>query len=143
MSCNTANAARSVRYKKVQKMQFEKQIFEPDVQPMEFISMDIIGEFHPPASSKGNRYALTAVCMLTSYMFCIPIKNKTAEVCDSLEKSHHLSIWCLQNNGTEFRNVLFSRVTEQLEVERKFIHLHTDPNQMAGLRDSTNSSKTA
>ena len=26
---------------------------------MEFISMDLIGEFHPP-SSKGNRYALTA-----------------------------------------------------------------------------------
>ena len=26
---------------------------------MEFISMDLIGEFRPP-SSKGNRYALTA-----------------------------------------------------------------------------------
>ena len=32
---------------KVQKTQFEKQIFEPGVQPMEFISMDLIGEFHP------------------------------------------------------------------------------------------------
>ena len=57
---------------KVQKTQFEKQIFEPGVQPMEFVSMDLIGEFHPP-SSKGNRYALTAVCMLTGYTFCIPI----------------------------------------------------------------------
>ena len=45
---------------------------------MEFVSMDLIGEFHPP-SSRGNRYALTAVCMLTGYTFCIPIKNKTAE----------------------------------------------------------------
>ena len=44
---------------KVQKTQFEKQIFEPGVQPMEFVSMDLIGEFHPP-SSRGNRYALTA-----------------------------------------------------------------------------------
>ena len=26
--------------------------------------MDLIGEFHP-ASSKGNRFALTTVCMLT------------------------------------------------------------------------------
>ena len=34
-----------------------------------------IGEFHP-ASSKGNRYALTAVCMLTGFTFCIPIKSK-------------------------------------------------------------------
>ena len=63
---------------KVKKTQFEKQIFEPGVQPMEFVSMDLIGEFHPP-SSKGNRYALTVVCMFTGYTFCIPIKNKSAE----------------------------------------------------------------
>ena len=30
------------------KTQFEKQIFEPGVQLMEFVSMDLIGEFHPP-----------------------------------------------------------------------------------------------
>ena len=30
--------------------------------------MDLIGEFHP-ASSKGNRFALTAVCMLTGFTF--------------------------------------------------------------------------
>ena len=32
---------------KIKKTHFEKQIFEPGVQPMEFISMDLIGEFHP------------------------------------------------------------------------------------------------
>ena len=32
---------------KVQKTQFEKQIFEPGVQPMEFVSMDLISKFHP------------------------------------------------------------------------------------------------
>ena len=42
---------------------------------MEFIAMDLIGEFHP-ASSKGNRSALTAVCMLTRFTFCIPLKSK-------------------------------------------------------------------
>ena len=45
---------------------------------MEFICIDLIGEFYPP-SSKGNRYVLTAVCMLTGFTFCIPIKNKTAQ----------------------------------------------------------------
>ena len=45
---------------------------------MEFIAMDLIGEFHP-ASSKGNRYALTAICMLTGCTFCIPLKSKCAE----------------------------------------------------------------
>ena len=45
---------------------------------MEFIAMDLIGEFHP-ASSKGNRFTLTAVCMLTGFMFCIPLKSKRTE----------------------------------------------------------------
>ena len=60
---------------KVQKTQFEKQIFEPGVQPMEFVCIDLIGEFYPP-SSKGNRYTLTAVCMLTGFTFCIPSRIK-------------------------------------------------------------------
>ena len=72
---------------KVQKTQFEKQIFEPGVQPMEFMCIDLIGEFHPP-SSKGNRYALTAVCMLTSFTFCIPIKNKSAEEVITAWRNH-------------------------------------------------------
>ena len=54
---------------------------------MEFVSMDLIGEFHPP-SSKGNRYALTAVCMLTGYMFYIPIKNKSAEEIVTAWRNH-------------------------------------------------------
>ena len=80
---------------KVQKTQFEKQIFKPGVQPMEFICIDLIGEFYPP-SSKGDRYALTAVCMLTGFTFCIPIKNKTAQEVVSLEKPYFIPIWCLQ-----------------------------------------------
>ena len=43
--------------------------------PMQFISMDSIGEFHPP-TTKGKRYALTVICMLTGYVFCIPLKIK-------------------------------------------------------------------
>ena len=46
--------------------------------PMQFISMDLIGEFHPP-TSKGKRYALTVICMLTGYVFCVPLKTKTTE----------------------------------------------------------------
>ena len=42
-----------------------------------FISMDLIGEFHPK-SLAGDGYALTAICMLTDYTFCIPIKSEFA-----------------------------------------------------------------
>ena len=45
---------------------------------MDFICMDLIGEFHPP-TSRGHRYALTAVCMLTAFTWCVPLKTKTAE----------------------------------------------------------------
>ena len=46
--------------------------------PMQFISMDLIGEFHH-LTTKGKRYALTVICMLTGYIFYIPLKTKTAE----------------------------------------------------------------
>ena len=96
---------------KVQKVQFEKQIFEPGVQPMEFVSMDLIGKFHAP-SSKGNRYASTAVCMLKGYTLCIPLKNKTAEEIVTAWRNHIAFPFgvcrkLLMDNGTEFKNDLF------------------------------------
>ena len=62
----------------IKTQQLKNEHFSSPPQPMEFIAMDLIGEFHP-ASSKGNRYALTAVCMLTGFTFCIPLKSKRAE----------------------------------------------------------------
>ena len=114
---------------------------------MEFISMDLNGEYHPP-SSKGNRFALTTICMLTGYTFCIPIKNKLAVKILTAWRNHITFLFgvcrkLLMDNGTEFKNDLFSRVAEQLGVERKCIHLHTDHNQMEGLRDSIKSSRAA
>ena len=39
--------------------------------------MDCIGLL--PATSKGNRYALTFICLLTSYLIIVPLKSKTAD----------------------------------------------------------------
>ena len=109
--------------KKFKKTQFEKQIFEPGVQPMEFICIDLIGEFHPP-SSKDNRYVLTAVYMLTGFTFCIPIKNKSAEKVvtawrNNISFPFSVCRKLLTDNGTEFKNYLFNTVAEQLGMERK------------------------
>ena len=40
-----------VKYQ-VEKRKFIEQSFKPGVQPMEFISMDLVGEFHPPSSKE-------------------------------------------------------------------------------------------
>ena len=64
--------------------------FEAEPAPMRFISMDLIGEFHPP-SSKGNRYALTVICMFTDYTFCIPIPNKMAK---TVLKAYMGNVYC-------------------------------------------------
>ena len=44
---------------------------------MDFISMDLIGKFNPP-SSQGNKFALTVICMLSGWTWCIPIVDKSA-----------------------------------------------------------------
>ena len=91
--------------------------------------MDLIGEFHP-APSKGNRYALTAVCMLTGFTFCIPLKSKRAEdvikayidhICCTFGPSRKI----LTDNGTEFKNKLWTEVFEKLKIEQKFTPIYS------------------
>ena len=71
-------------------VKFSKMNFEAEPAPMRFISMDLIGEFHPP-SSKGNRYALTVICMFTGYTFCISIPNKMAK---TVLKAYLNNVYC-------------------------------------------------
>ena len=56
---------------------YAKLHFDTATFPMEFISMDLIGEFYP-LSKSGHKYALTVICMLTGYVSCIPLKSKQA-----------------------------------------------------------------
>ena len=100
-----------------------KGAFEIPKAPMDFISMDLIGEFYPP-STRGNRYALTVICMLTGWVWCVPILNKTANAVLKayLKNVHHVfgpSRKILSDNGTEFKNDLFDRVAKELGIEHK------------------------
>ena len=96
--------------------------FSAPMAPMEFISMDLIGDFTP--SSKGNKYALTVICMLTGCTFCIPIPSKRASgvitaYIDNIYSKFGGSKKILSDNGTEFKNQLFERVAKELGVEFK------------------------
>ena len=102
---------------------YVKGAFEIPKAPMDFISMDLIGEFYPP-STQGNRYALTIICMLTGWVWCVPIPDKTVNAILKayLKHVHHVfgpSRKILSNNGTEFKNDLFDRVAKELGVEHK------------------------
>ena len=113
----------------IKTQQLKNEHFSSPPQPMEFIAMDLIGEFHP-ASSKGNRFALTAVCMLTGFTFCIPLKSKRAEDVIKAYIDHICCIFgpsrkILTDNGTEFKNKLWTEVFEKLRTEQKFTPIYS------------------
>ena len=98
----------------IKNQELQKEHFSASPQPMEFIAMDLIGEVHP-ASSKGNRYTLSAICMLTGFTFCIPLKSKKAEGVVTAYLNH---ICCVfgpskkipTDNGKEFKNKMWDEV---------------------------------
>ena len=97
--------------------------FQVPEAPMDFISMDLIGKFNI-GSTRGYNYALTVICMLTGFTWCIPIRNKSVE---TIIKAYVKEVYTgyggsrkiLSDNGSEFKNELFSKVAQELEVEYK------------------------
>ena len=92
----------------------------PDL-PMEFICMDLVGPIHPP-SSRGNKYVLTVIDMLTGFTIAVPIKNKNAEtICDAYRDN----IYCvfggssriLTDNGSEFKNKEMQEVCDTIGLK--------------------------
>ena len=75
--------------------------------PFAGCAMDCIGPL--PARSKGNRHVLRSICLLTSYLLTVPLKNKMedevsmAYIKDILPKTL-CSKFILQDNDTEFKN---------------------------------------
>ena len=107
-------------------VKFERKLFHPSMSPMDFIYIDLIGEFHP-STRHGHYFALTACCMLTGFTWCIPLKTKTADEVVTAYKNDIAcpfrgSVKILTDNGTEFKNKLFKEVVAKLGTEMS-IHL--------------------
>ena len=93
--------------------------------------MALIGKFHPPTSRK-HRYALTVICMLAGYVFCVPLKTKTAEeviqaYIDNVYSKVGGSLKMLSGNGTEFKNKMFEQISKELGLEYKLYTLPYHP----------------
>ena len=100
----------------------------PDLS-MEFICMDLVGPIHPP-SSRGNKYVLTVIDMLTAFTIAVPIKNKSAEtICDTYRNHVHCTFGgssrILMDNGSEFKNPEMKEVCETLGVKHIFSPVYT------------------
>ena len=79
-------------------------------QPMYHLYIDLIGQF--PTTENGNNYCLTACCVFTDYLFCIPIPNKEAEIVVQAYLKHIYAHFggskvLISDNGSEFKNSLF------------------------------------
>ena len=114
-----------------QVVKYAKLHFDMATFPMQFISMDLIGEFHPSTSQK-HELTLTVICMFTGYVFCVPLKTKTAEEVIQAYIDHVYArfgglLKILSDNGTEFKNKLFEQVVKELGVEYKLYTLPYHP----------------
>ena len=103
---------------KVEHIKFEKLHFSIPNQLMEFICMDLIGEFYPP-TSRGHRYTLTVMDILMGFVFCAPLKSKKAEevIQTYLNEPYYRfggSREILLDNGIEFKNKMFKEVVKKL-----------------------------
>ena len=80
--------------------------------------LDLIGELNPPSKSR-HKFALTVICMLTGYIFCIPLKTKSASevvqaYIDHVYAKFGGSLQILSNSGTEFKNKMFEEVAHEV-----------------------------
>ena len=99
--------------------------------PFICVAIDTIGKL--PTTSSGNRYALTCIDLLTSYITAVPMPDKTAE---SVVEAYLLGILsragasmvCLSDNGSELKNNQMNTVLKQLGIK----HIYSNPYRPQG-----------
>ena len=88
--------------------------------------MDLISPL--PETSPGNSFALTAICLLSNYVFIIPIPNKTTQVIHA-----YLTHIYAQFGGSRYILTEFtSQMMHQLASELGFTEVLTSPYTPTG-----------
>ena len=91
--------------------------------PFTCVAIDAIGKL--PTTSSGNKYALTCIDLLTSYMIAVPMLDKIAESIVEAYLSAILSragasMVCLSDNGSELKDSQMNTVLKQLGIKGIF-----------------------
>ena len=94
----------------------------PD-RPFDKIVMDLVTDF--TESNKGNKHILTIIDLLTGWPEVILILNKSTDTITKAFIRHYIPRhmcprFILPDNGTEFKNQIFDKVTKDLGIERIF-----------------------
>ena len=89
--------------------------------PFAGCAMDSIGQL--PTISKGNRFTLTFLCLLTSYLITVTLKTKTADEVSMAYIKEILpetsgSNFILQDNGTKFKNEQLMSIFDTLGIKQ-------------------------
>ena len=91
--------------------------------------MDLVGPISPQ-TSKGNKYVLTVIDMLTGYTIVVAIPDKRAQTVCQAYRDH---VYCtfggssriLTDNGTEFRSKEMKQICDELEIKQVFSPVYT------------------
>ena len=88
--------------------------------PFACIAIDTIEKL--PTTSSGNKYALTCIDLLSSYVIAVPMPDKTAESVVEAYLSGILSrvgasMVCLADNGSELKNTQMNTVLKHLGIK--------------------------
>ena len=91
--------------------------------------MDLVGPIHPP-SSRGNKYVLMVIDMLTGFSIAVPINNKNAEmICDAYRNHVYCTLGessrILMDNGSQFKNRDMQEVCQTLGLKHIFSPVYT------------------
>ena len=86
--------------------------------------MDLVGPIHPP-SSRGNKYVLTVIDMLTGFTIAVPIKNNNAQtICEAYRDNVYCTFGgssrILTDNGSEFKDKEMQEVCDTLGLKHIF-----------------------
>ena len=109
------------RQEKARVQSYPLHMMEIPDRPFDKIAMDLVMDF--TESNKGNKHILTIIDLLTRWPEAIPILNKSADTITKAFIRHYLPRhmcprFILSDNGTEFKNQVFNKVTKDLGIER-------------------------
>ena len=93
------------------------------------IAIDTIRKL--PVTTSGNRYTLTCIDLLTSYVIAVPMPDKTAEsmveaYLPGILSRTGASMVCLSDNESELKNSQMNMVVKQLGIKHIFFQTLTD-----------------